>query len=57
MAAFDHLATFKGRRDPKNHKFAFIKDRCVGCNRVVYAYVELDVPLDPPRCSTCKEKG
>ena len=34
---------------------AVVKDRCVGCGRVVYAYVKLNVELPPPRCQRCAQ--
>jgi hypothetical protein len=33
--------------------YAFVKDRCEGCGKVVYGMMPLNVELPPPRCSRC----
>lgn len=48
---------FKGSTKGAPAGFAYIKDQCEGCGRVVYGLMPLDTPLDPPRCSECKAKG
>ncbi len=33
-----------------------VKARCNRCNKVVYGYMRLDVPLPETVCQTCVEK-